>query len=186
MKKIFGPMIAIFLLTSLVMAATSGVAITTDKKLYQIGENITFTLYNNNSTTFEIDFKPSIVNNTGNCVYGCFWIAVYNPLIVPPGGNYSLTWDQKGENGQVSPGIYKGRLGNYYSNEFEISNVSSTGDILSYYRGLGQNPNMIETTDLLKAADDWRNGIIPPGFSVSLTTTQLLTLVDEWRNVPSV
>ncbi len=57
-----------------------------------------------------------------------------------------------------------------------------TGDILAYYRGLGQYPNIVETSDLLNAADDWRNNIIPPGFYVSITTPQLLTLADEWRN----
>lgn len=60
--------------------------------------------------------------------------------------------------------------------------LSPNVDILSYYRGLGQYPNIVETTDLLKAADDWRNDAIPPGFSVSIATGQLLTLADEWRN----
>jgi Matrixin len=55
-------------------------------------------------------------------------------------------------------------------------------DILSYYKGLGQNPNVVETAELLKAADDWRTDTVPPGFSASVTTAQLLTLADEWRN----
>ena len=55
-------------------------------------------------------------------------------------------------------------------------------DILSHYRNLGQYPNIVETNDLLKAADDWRNDAIPPGFSASIATSQLLTLADEWRN----
>lgn len=57
-----------------------------------------------------------------------------------------------------------------------------TGDMLSYYRGLGVDANKVETSDLLKAADDWRNNIIPQGFSVPIATGQLLTLADEWRN----
>ena len=56
-----------------------------------------------------------------------------------------------------------------------------SGDILKYYRGLGQNSSTVETGDLLKAADDWRNNAIPKGFSVSITTSQLLVLADEWR-----
>lgn len=56
------------------------------------------------------------------------------------------------------------------------------GDILSYYRGLGQSTGIVETADLLKAADDWRNNIVSPGFSISITTIQLLTLANEWRN----
>jgi hypothetical protein len=58
----------------------------------------------------------------------------------------------------------------------------SNNDIVAYYRGLGQYPNTVETSDLLKAADDWRNNIIPSGFSVSIATSQLLTLADEWRS----
>ncbi len=54
-------------------------------------------------------------------------------------------------------------------------------DMTMYYRGLGQDPSIIEKNDLLKAADDWRINIIPPGFSMSITTDQLLTLSDEWR-----
>jgi hypothetical protein len=53
-------------------------------------------------------------------------------------------------------------------------------DILSYYRSLGKNPNVVETTDLLKAADDWSRNIAPPGFSTPITTQQLLILADEW------
>jgi plastocyanin len=53
-------------------------------------------------------------------------------------------------------------------------------DILTYYRGLGNDPNVIETTDLLKAADDWSNSIAPPGFISPITTQQLLALADEW------
>ena len=55
-------------------------------------------------------------------------------------------------------------------------------DILVYYRGLGQNSNIVETRDLLKAADDQRDKIVPPGFSVSITYGQLLTLAEEWKN----
>lgn len=58
----------------------------------------------------------------------------------------------------------------------------SNGNILAYYRSLGQYVGVVETDDLLKAADNWRNNIIVPGFSVSLTTGQLLMLADEWRN----
>jgi len=53
---------------------------------------------------------------------------------------------------------------------------------LSYYRGLGKDIGIVETADLLKAADDWRNNIVSPGYSVSITTVQLLMLADEWRN----
>jgi nitrous oxidase accessory protein len=53
-------------------------------------------------------------------------------------------------------------------------------DILSYYRSLGKNPNVVETTDLLKAADDWSNNRTVDGFTSPITTQQLLMLADEW------
>jgi hypothetical protein len=58
--------------------------------------------------------------------------------------------------------------------------TNSCTNILSYYKGLGNDPNIVETTDLLKAADDWSKNIAPPGFSSPITTQQLLTLADEW------
>ncbi len=60
-------------------------------------------------------------------------------------------------------------------------NNTPNGDILTYYRGLGQYDSLVETNDLMKGADNWRNDIIVPGFSVSINTDQLLTLADEWR-----
>jgi hypothetical protein len=53
---------------------------------------------------------------------------------------------------------------------------------LSYYRGLGNDPNVVETTDLLRAADDWSKNVAPPGFTTPITTQQLLTLADEWSS----
>jgi C1A family cysteine protease len=58
-------------------------------------------------------------------------------------------------------------------------------DILSYYRNLGSNPSVVETTVLLKAADDWNNSVAPSGFDFPITTQQLLTLADEWANPSS-
>jgi len=53
-------------------------------------------------------------------------------------------------------------------------------DILAYYRALGEEPNVVETSDLLKAANDWANAVVPPGFTECISTTQLLTLANEW------
>ncbi|MCG2758785.1 MAG: hypothetical protein L6263_10175, partial [Desulfobacteraceae bacterium] len=63
---------------------------------------------------------------------------------------------------------------------YNISVRANYTDIISYYRSLGSNPNVVETTDLLKAADDWSRDIAPPGFGVPITTVQLLALADEW------
>jgi hypothetical protein len=63
-----------------------------------------------------------------------------------------------------------------------VTTVPQQDTILAYYRGLGKNPNIVETRDLLKAADDYREKIVPSGFSLSITLSQLMTLADEWKN----
>jgi S-layer protein (TIGR01567 family) len=62
------------------------------------------------------------------------------------------------------------------------SNYFITGktDILLYYRGFGNYPYVVETTDLLRAAEDWSKNVAPPGFAIPITTQQLLELADEW------
>jgi hypothetical protein len=178
MKKIFGPLIVILLLVSL--ASADNVTIETDKKIYNQGEIVNFTMYNKNSVPIEMDFKWSILdNNTGNCVSTCIWSAIYSPITIPPGGNYSWAWNQKSENGKMGPGYYRSVLNRHYSNVFEIKGVEM---ILAHYRELGQYPNIVETGDLLKALDDWKNNNVLPGFSESISTGQLLILAEEWRN----
>lgn len=63
-----------------------------------------------------------------------------------------------------------------------IPTPTQTHDVTVYYIGLGLYPDILETNDLLRAADDWRSNIIPQGFSSPITTVQLLTLADKWRN----
>jgi hypothetical protein len=181
MRTMLGSFVAMLLLLSLAAAdnVTDNVTIETNKTIYDIGEVVQFTMYNSGIDPIEIDFKPSVLdNNTGKCILGCVWAAFYNPITVSNSQNYSWTWDQKGENGQVDAGTYKAMLGGYYSNEFKIVYPDT---ILTYYRGLGQNASIIETRDLMKAFYDWKSGTIPPGFSVSITIDQLLTLVHEWE-----
>jgi hypothetical protein len=60
-----------------------------------------------------------------------------------------------------------------------------TNDIISYYRSLGSDPNIVETTDMLKAADDWSNNRTVDGFTSPITTQQLLILADEWSSPAS-
>jgi len=103
----------------------------------------------------------------------------------------------------VTPGITKtviytitaptdSTIGTYYING-TISN--STGiiavvggdnvikfDILAYYRRLGSDPNIVETTDLLKAMDDWRSRTAPAGFINPITNQELLALINEWAS----
>jgi len=55
-----------------------------------------------------------------------------------------------------------------------------TFDILAYYRRLGSDPNRVETTDVLRAIDDWKNSRAPAGFERPITTQELLALIEEW------
>lgn len=101
----------------------------------------------------------------------------------------------------VTPGITKtviyaitaptgATIGTYYING-TISNSGGviaivggkniiTLDILAYYRGLGSDPNKVETTDLLKAMDDWRSKTVPVGFTNPITNQELSALINEW------
>ena len=53
-------------------------------------------------------------------------------------------------------------------------------NILDYYRCLYGDCVNVSTQELLTAADDWSNGIAPPGFTEPITTQQLMQLADEW------
>jgi hypothetical protein len=64
----------------------------------------------------------------------------------------------------------------------KIVNFTSTQDILAYYRGLTGSPSVVDTADLLQAADDWSNNVTVSGFSQPITTQQLLTLANEWSS----
>jgi len=59
----------------------------------------------------------------------------------------------------------------------------AVADIFSYYRGLGEDPNVVELSDLVKAANDWLNDVIPPGFTAVITLGQLVQLANEWLGV---
>ena len=67
-----------------------------------------------------------------------------------------------------------------YDNFANFGGTCGEATELSYYRGLGSDPDVVETTDLLKAADDWSNNVAPQGFASPITTQQLLGLADEW------
>lgn len=56
----------------------------------------------------------------------------------------------------------------------------STLDILAYYRGLGDDPNIVEAADILRATEDWISETIPAGFAASITYQELLTLIGQW------
>ena len=52
--------------------------------------------------------------------------------------------------------------------------------IVDYYRGLGDDSNMVELSDVVQAANDYLNGVIPPGFTAPITLSQLVELANEW------
>ena len=81
-------------------------------------------------------------------------------------------------------------MGTYYING-TISNSSGviaivgknnmiTLDILKYYRKLGSYPDILETTDMLRAIDDWGSGTSPVGFARPVTYIELNALINEW------
>ncbi len=109
------------------------------------------------------------VKNTTYTINGGAMTTYSSPFIVSNIGKNTVTYKSADNAGNVEK-------------TKSISFTINSGDILTYYRGLGQSTSIVETNDLLKAADDWRGDIIPPGFSVSITTSQLLALADEWRN----
>jgi hypothetical protein len=103
---------------------------------------------------------------------------------ITDGGSWSISGDVL--TGGVGGGTFGAlRLKDTISNSSGVRVIvdgesAISSDILSYYRSLGSNPNTVETTDLLKAADDWSSDTAPPGFSAPITTVQLLALADKW------
>ncbi|HMB44199.1 MAG TPA: SdrD B-like domain-containing protein, partial [Candidatus Methanoperedens sp.] len=55
-------------------------------------------------------------------------------------------------------------------------------DILEFYRRLGNDPAVVETIDILRAFDDFRNNIVPQGFNRPLSAEEVDEPVNEWRN----
>ncbi|MCX9029833.1 MAG: hypothetical protein OIN86_16840 [Candidatus Methanoperedens sp.] len=101
----------------------------------------------------------------------------------------------------VSPGINKtviyrltapdnASIGTYHING-AISSASGviavvqgdntiTLDIKAFYRRLGSDTDRVEATDVLTAAEDWRNNIAPAGFERAIKKQELFVLIDEW------
>jgi hypothetical protein len=53
-------------------------------------------------------------------------------------------------------------------------------DILEFYRRLSNDPGVVETMDLLRAFDDFRNNIAPQGFDRPLNAQEVDELINEW------
>jgi len=99
-------------------------------------------------------------------------------------GHYRVTYDppadfDEGQTVDVTVDA-KDCVGNAMIQDVYSFTTGST--IIDYYRSQGSNPTVVETGDLLKAADDWREDITPPGFTAPITTQELLQLADEWRS----
>jgi len=85
----------------------------------------------------------------------------------------------------ISIGTYKikGTIINSKGNLVKVTGDNSVKiDILEYYRRLGNDPGVIETKDLLRAFDDFRNKIVPQGFNRPLSAAEVAKLVKEWIN----
>lgn len=129
---------------------------------------------------------------------------------IPAGWNFSIISDDADDFNKnsnewiwlnVTPGITRkviytitapsdASIGTYYING-TISNSSGvigivgennmiTLDIFEYYRRLGSNPDILETSDVLKAIDDWGSGTAPIGFVRPVTYNELNALINEW------
>lgn len=139
---------------------------------YSIMSAYDATLYSANDVTFD--------NKFGSGIYTNVWM--YNSVNNSLGSNYANL-----SSGDADPRLIArtSQSLNYSVNlmaDVIYTMLSQNRDILSYYRGLGLYPNIVETSDLLTAADNWRSNVVPPGFSVPVNTVQLLTLANEWRN----
>jgi len=55
-------------------------------------------------------------------------------------------------------------------------------DIMTYYRGLHGSPTVVDDADLISAANDWSNDVIPTGFTAVITDSQLISLANEWSS----
>ena len=62
----------------------------------------------------------------------------------------------------------------------EDDDITVVADILAYYRAYSGEPNVVELSDLVKAANDWLSGEAPPGFENPITLPQLVDLANEW------
>lgn len=69
---------------------------------------------------------------------------------------------------------------NQGASEVRTVTVQALTDILDYYRCLYGDCEQVSTGELLTAANDWSNGIVPPGFTEPITTMQLMQLATEW------
>ncbi|MCK5660446.1 MAG: hypothetical protein KAH86_03735, partial [Methanosarcinales archaeon] len=124
----------------------------------------TFTRVSDDSSAFKSSTNEWVWFNVGAGATKVVKYSVTMPSDTP-GGTYYINGSIANSNGMIA----------FVSGENSISS-----DILSYYRSLGEDPNRVETSDLLQASEDWTRGVIVPGFTEPITTQQLLMLADEW------
>jgi len=99
---------------------------------------------------------------------------------VDSGDRAEVTWSGLANNTEYS-WYAEARDAEYYTTSATWSFITGAeGDILAYYRGLGLNPDVVETMDLLKAINDWADREIPSGFGEAISTLELLQLIGEW------
>ncbi len=106
--------------------------LTTDKRVYASGENVTFTFHNN--YPYAINLNPNhleVLNETGV-------VAWYNRnqkggnVTIPAGGSYSIKWNQRApmshpfwwkfyRNGTILPGKYRGTWDGVETKVFKVN-----------------------------------------------------------------
>lgn len=107
------------------------------------------------------------------------WILLEMLPGIPRNITYTLT-----SPANISIGTYQinGTISNDGIVEYVSGDEGVKIDILEFYRRLGNDPDIIETGDLMQAINDSRNAIIPLGFDRPLNAQEVGELVNEWIN----
>ncbi|PWB56797.1 MAG: hypothetical protein C3F06_00800 [Candidatus Methanoperedenaceae archaeon] len=107
------------------------------------------------------------------------WILLEMLPGIPRNITYTLT-----SPANISIGTYQiiGTISNDGIVQYVSGDEGVKIDILEFYRRLGNNPDIIETGDLMQAINDSRNAIIPFGFDRPLNAQEVGELVNEWIN----
>jgi len=111
---------------------------------------------------------------------GSSWSVVEGATVYVDSQTYTTDANGKVENIPLAPGGCTVFADKGDFTQYTRSNRETVGDILAYYRGLGLDPNVVELSDVVGAANDWINDVVPPGFTAPIILEQLVQLANEW------
>jgi hypothetical protein len=134
-------------------------------------------------------FSTGIIDNSAGTVINIFGVVIGRTSVSAPGTFIIIKATAVGSSGTSGITISNVKISSsdaqpvpqvVYNGSITINGPVRETDILAYYRNLGNDPYYVETTDLLKAVDDWSKDVAPQGFNSPITTQQLLALKEEW------